>query len=105
MEMESIHSHGENSLQKLPQDVRLVYAGLNRRWRIYRYAPGGRKPLRRTLTRDFHLRDSPDEMELVWDTILRWTVNWTTSVTTVTTSATADKIVSSDSPLVPQRRL
>jgi hypothetical protein len=103
--MESIHSHGENSVAK-EQDVRLVYAGLNRRWRIYRYAPGGEETFAPHIDAGFPPSGlSEDEMELVWDTNPSVDSELDDISDDGNNKSTADKIVSSDSPLVPQRRL
>jgi predicted O-methyltransferase YrrM len=50
------------------QDVRLVYAGLNRRWRIYRYAPGGEETFAPHIDAGFPPSGlSEDGTQLVWD--------------------------------------
>lgn len=49
-------------------DVRLVYAGLNRRWRIYRYAPGGEETFAPHIDAGFPPSGlSEDGAELIWD--------------------------------------
>jgi predicted O-methyltransferase YrrM len=72
MEIESGHmldnnsDNGKNS--KVEDDVRLVYAGLNRRWRIYRYEPGGEETFAPHIDAGFPPSGlSEDESELVWD--------------------------------------
>jgi hypothetical protein len=50
------------------EDVRLVYAGLNRRWRIYKYAPGGEESFAPHIDAGFPPSGlTSDETELVWD--------------------------------------
>jgi hypothetical protein len=50
------------------EDVRLVYAGLNRRWRIYKYAPGGAESFAPHIDAGFPPSGlTADETELVWD--------------------------------------
>jgi Methyltransferase domain/2OG-Fe(II) oxygenase superfamily len=50
------------------EDVRLVYAGLNRRWRIYRYAPGGEETFAPHIDAGFPPSGlTADNKELVWD--------------------------------------
>lgn len=50
------------------QDVRLVYAGLNRRWRVYRYAPGGQEKFAPHIDAGFPPSGlSEDGTRLVWD--------------------------------------
>jgi len=50
------------------EDVRLVYAGLNRRWRVYRYAPGGTETFAPHIDAAFPPSGvTADEAELVWD--------------------------------------
>jgi predicted O-methyltransferase YrrM len=59
----------EESVVEEEEDVRLVYAGLNRRWRIYRYAPGGEETFAPHIDAGFPPSGlSDDESELVWDT-------------------------------------
>jgi predicted O-methyltransferase YrrM len=49
-------------------DVRLVYAGLNRRWRVYRYAPGGQEKFAPHIDAGFPPSGlSEDGTRLVWD--------------------------------------
>jgi predicted O-methyltransferase YrrM len=102
MEMESIHSHGKNSGVEegvrsipTPQDVRLVYAGLNRRWRIYRYAPGGVETFAPHIDAGFPPSGlSEDEMELVWDINPSVDSTWDDISDDGNYSSTANKIVS-----------
>ena len=50
------------------QDVRLVYAGVNRRWRVYRYAPGGQENFAPHIDAGFPPSGlSEDGTQLVWD--------------------------------------
>ena len=50
------------------EDVRLVYAGLNRRWRIYRYSPGGEETFSPHIDAGFPPSGlSDDGSELIWD--------------------------------------
>ena len=50
------------------EDVRLVYAGLNRRWRIYRYSPGGEETFSPHIDAGFPPSGlSEDGSELLWD--------------------------------------
>jgi predicted O-methyltransferase YrrM len=50
------------------QDVRLLYAGLNRRWRVYRYAPGGQDNFAPHIDAGFPPSGlSDDGTQLVWD--------------------------------------
>ena len=49
-------------------DVRLVYAGLNRRWRVYRYAPGGEETFAPHIDAGFPPSGlSEDGTDLIWD--------------------------------------
>ncbi|EEC46855.1 predicted protein [Phaeodactylum tricornutum CCAP 1055/1] len=55
---------------KVPQleDVRLTYAGLNRRWRVYRYSPGGTETFAPHIDAGFPPSGlSADGAQLVWD--------------------------------------
>ena len=50
------------------EDIRLVYAGLNRRWRIYRYNAGGEETFAPHIDAGFPPSGlSPDGRTLVWD--------------------------------------
>jgi len=50
------------------EDVRLVYSGLNRRWRVYRYAPGGEETFAPHIDAGFPPSGlSADGSELIWD--------------------------------------
>jgi hypothetical protein len=48
-------------------DVRLVFAGLNRRWRIYKYAPGGNDFFAPHIDAGFPPSGINDKNELLWD--------------------------------------
>jgi hypothetical protein len=48
-------------------NVRLVFAGLNRRWRIYKYAPGGMDFFAPHIDAAFPSSGLNDKDELVWD--------------------------------------
>lgn len=49
-------------------DIRLVYAGLNRRWRVYRYAPGGEERFAPHIDAGFPPSGlSEDGTQLIWD--------------------------------------
>lgn len=49
-------------------DIRLVYAGLNRRWRVYRYAPGGQETFAPHIDAGFPPSGlSEDGTQLIWD--------------------------------------
>lgn len=48
-------------------DVRLVFAGLNRRWRIYKYAPGGMDFFAPHIDAAFLPSGINEQDELVWD--------------------------------------
>jgi predicted O-methyltransferase YrrM len=45
----------------------LVYAGLNRRWRIYRYSPGGKETFAPHIDAGFPPSGLSDDHSLVWD--------------------------------------
>jgi hypothetical protein len=62
-------SKNDDNSKDMEDDVRLVYAGLNRRWRIYRYAPDGEETFAPHIDAGFPPSGlSEDESELVWDT-------------------------------------
>jgi predicted O-methyltransferase YrrM len=50
------------------QDIRLVFAGLNQRWRVYRYAPGGEETFAPHIDAGFPPSGlSQDGSSLIWD--------------------------------------
>ena len=64
--IEMLASQGEADSNT--HDVRLVYAGLNRRWRIYRYAPGGEETFAPHIDAGFPPSGlTEDGRNLVWD--------------------------------------
>jgi predicted O-methyltransferase YrrM len=68
VEMEEQTSEQQGDTACTTEDVRLVYAGLNRRWRIYKYAPGGEESFAPHIDAGFPPSGlSDDETELVWD--------------------------------------
>jgi hypothetical protein len=59
---------GSGTLPTVEEDVRLVYAGLNRRWRIYRYDSSGNETFAPHIDAGFPPSGlSEDGKELLWD--------------------------------------
>ena len=61
-------THPEGGEDAENHDVRLVYAGLNRRWRVYRYAPGGDESFAPHIDAGFPPSGlTEDGSDLIWD--------------------------------------
>jgi len=71
-------------------DVRLVYAGLNRRWRVYRYAPGGTETFAPHIDAGFPPSGlTKDGTDLIWDDSLSYlNANQQREASSTTTTAT-----------------
>ncbi|KAL3944271.1 MAG: hypothetical protein SGBAC_001665 [Bacillariaceae sp.] len=62
------NNNKKNDPLQVPEDVRLVFAGLNRRWRVYRYEPNGHETFAPHIDAGFPPSGiSQDGSTLVWD--------------------------------------
>ncbi|CAB9515211.1 expressed unknown protein [Seminavis robusta] len=60
--------HGSDNDNTETHDVRIVFAGLNRRWRVYRYAPGGEETFAPHIDAGFPPSGlTEDGTNLIWD--------------------------------------
>jgi len=64
-EMERATDNNSNSSQD--NDIRLTLCGLNRRWRIYRYAPGGEETFSPHIDAGFPPSSVSENGALIWD--------------------------------------